>query len=99
MPPAPIRKGRRGEEHQPETHLIPLLFQAVETGKPVTIFGDNYPTPDGTCIRDYIHVSDLALAHIAALEHLLGGGGSNKFKRRDREGLFGQGKSFKRWNR
>jgi UDP-glucose-4-epimerase GalE len=72
-------KGRRGEEHQPETHLIPLLFQAIETGKPVTIFGDDYPTPDGTCIRDYIHVSDLALAHIAALEHLLGGGASNKF--------------------
>ncbi len=72
-------EGRRGEEHKPETHLIPLLFRAVETGKPVTIFGDDYPTPDGTCIRDYIHVSDLALAHIAALEHLLGGGASNKF--------------------
>ncbi len=72
-------QGRRGEEHQPESHLIPLLFQAIETGKPVTIFGDDYPTPDGTCIRDYIHVSDLARAHIASLEHLLDGGQSNKF--------------------
>jgi UDP-glucose 4-epimerase len=59
--------GRLGEEHDPETHLIPLLFRAVQTGKPVTIFGDDYPTPDGTCIRDYIHISDLAQAHILAL--------------------------------
>ena len=62
-----------GEEHDPETHLIPLLLRAVKTGKPVTIFGDDYDTPDGTCIRDYIHVSDLATAHIAALESLLAG--------------------------
>jgi UDP-glucose 4-epimerase len=68
-----------GEEHEPETHLIPLLFRAIDTGKPVTIFGEDYPTPDGTCIRDYIHVSDLAEAHISSVEALLGGGPSNKF--------------------
>ncbi|MBI2680674.1 MAG: UDP-glucose 4-epimerase GalE [Candidatus Solibacter usitatus] len=63
--------GRLGEEHDPETHLIPLLFHAIRTGEPITIFGEDYPTPDGTCIRDYIHVSDLAEAHILALEALL----------------------------
>ncbi|HYP09200.1 MAG TPA: UDP-glucose 4-epimerase GalE, partial [Bryobacteraceae bacterium] len=68
-----------GEEHEPETHLIPLLFRAIETGKPVTIFGEDYPTPDGTCVRDYIHVSDLAEAHILAVESLLKGGQSYKF--------------------
>jgi len=71
--------GRLGEEHEPETHLIPLLFRAVKTGNPVTIFGDDYPTPDGTCIRDYIHVRDLAEAHIAAVESLLAGGSSDHF--------------------
>ena len=49
-----------GERHDPETHLIPLILRAVQTGQPVTVFGDDYPTADGTCIRDYIHVSDLA---------------------------------------
>ncbi|HSM78618.1 MAG TPA: UDP-glucose 4-epimerase GalE [Bryobacteraceae bacterium] len=68
-----------GEEHDPETHLIPLLFRAIQTGKPMTIFGDDYPTPDGTCIRDYIHISDLAEAHILAVEYLLKGGASNAF--------------------
>jgi UDP-glucose-4-epimerase GalE len=68
-----------GERHEPETHLIPLILRAVQTGKPVTLFGDDYPTPDGTCIRDYIHVSDLAEAHIAAVEHLLKGGSSDVF--------------------
>jgi UDP-glucose-4-epimerase GalE len=72
-------KGRTGEDHDPETHLIPLLFRAIRTGKPVTIFGDDYDTPDGTCIRDYIHVTDLAQAHIEALEWLRGGGASRKF--------------------
>jgi UDP-glucose-4-epimerase GalE len=68
-----------GEEHEPETHLIPLLFRAIDTGKPITVFGEDYPTPDGTCIRDYIHVSDLAEAHISAVESLLKGGPSRKF--------------------
>ncbi|HTW65922.1 MAG TPA: UDP-glucose 4-epimerase GalE [Bryobacteraceae bacterium] len=68
-----------GEEHDPETHLIPLLIRAVLTGQPITIFGDDYETPDGTCIRDYIHVSDLAEAHVEAIEKLLAGGGSNVF--------------------
>jgi UDP-glucose 4-epimerase len=52
---------------------------AVATGQPIQIFGDDYPTPDGTCIRDYIHVSDLAEAHVAALECLVSGGGSGAF--------------------
>lgn len=68
-----------GEEHEPETHLIPLIFQAIETGRPMTIFGEDYDTPDGTCIRDYIHVSDLASAHVLAVEKLLAGGSSDAF--------------------
>ena len=68
-----------GERHEPETHLIPLILRAVLTGKPVTVFGDDYPTPDGTCIRDYIHVSDLAEAHVFAVEHLIKGGAANVF--------------------
>jgi UDP-glucose 4-epimerase len=72
-------KGRAGENHEPETHLIPLLFRAIQTGKPVTLFGDDYATPDGTCIRDYIHVTDLAQAHIAAVEALSAGSASKKY--------------------
>ena len=68
-----------GEEHDPETHLIPLLIQAVVNETPITIFGDDYETPDGTCIRDYIHVADLAEAHLLALEKLLAGGASDAF--------------------
>jgi UDP-glucose 4-epimerase len=68
-----------GEEHEPETHLIPLLFRAIQSGRPIQIFGNDYPTADGTCVRDYIHVSDLALAHVMALEHLLAGGASSAF--------------------
>jgi UDP-glucose 4-epimerase len=68
-----------GEEHNPETHLIPLLLKAVVSGEPITIFGDDYETPDGTCIRDYIHVNDLAEAHVAAIEKLLAGGTSDVF--------------------
>ena len=68
-----------GEEHNPETHLIPLLFRAAVTGNAVTIFGNDYDTPDGTCIRDYIHVVDLAEAHVLALEVLLAGGRSDAF--------------------
>ena len=72
--------GTIGEDHHPETHLIPLILQ-VPLGKRdhITIFGDDYPTPDGTCIRDYIHVLDLANAHICALNYLRGGGESNFF--------------------
>jgi UDP-glucose-4-epimerase GalE len=71
--------GRAGEDHDPETHLIPLLFRAIKTGEPITIFGNDYPTHDGTCIRDYIHVTDLANAHIAAVESLTAGGVSQKY--------------------
>lgn len=71
--------GDLGEEHTPETHLIPLVLRAVVTGEPVTVFGNDYDTPDGTCIRDYIHVNDLAQAHILALEYLTGGGASDQF--------------------
>jgi len=68
-----------GEDHNPETHLIPLALMAI-TGEidQLTVFGTDYPTPDGTCIRDYIHVDDLARAHIAALEYLGGGGESTQ---------------------
>jgi UDP-glucose 4-epimerase len=59
---------RLGEDHEPETHLIPAVLGAVEQGRPATLFGDDYPTPDGTCIRDYIHVGDLAEAHLLALD-------------------------------
>ena len=72
-------EGHLGEEHEPETHLIPLLLRAVLTGNPVTVFGDDYDTPDGTCIRDYIHVNDLAQAHILALDYLQSGGASDQF--------------------
>ncbi|HEX5301897.1 MAG TPA: UDP-glucose 4-epimerase GalE [Streptosporangiaceae bacterium] len=57
-----------GERHNPETHLIPNVLAAATEGRPVRIFGDDYPTPDGTCIRDYIHVTDLADAHLRALD-------------------------------
>ena len=72
-------EGGLGEEHDPETHLIPLMLRAVSTGAPFTVFGDDYDTPDGTCIRDYIHVNDLAEAHILAVEALLAGGASDQF--------------------
>ncbi|OUQ78933.1 UDP-glucose 4-epimerase GalE [Flavonifractor sp. An100] len=72
--------GAIGEAHNPETHLIPLILQ-VPGGKreKISIFGDDYATHDGTCIRDYIHVSDLAQAHILALDYLLKGGDNNVF--------------------
>jgi UDP-arabinose 4-epimerase len=67
--------GEIGECHDPETHLIPLALDAVaEKGPELTVFGTDYPTPDGTCIRDYIHVGDLADAHVRALDRLAGGG-------------------------
>lgn len=72
-------RGRTGEEHDPETHLIPLMFRAIQSGQPLTLFGGDYPTPDGTCIRDYIHVTDLARAHMAALEALAAGAPSSRY--------------------
>ena len=71
--------GLIGEDHNPETHLIPRVLMAL-TGEagPVEVFGTDYPTPDGTCIRDYIHVEDLAAAHAKALAHLAAGGESLK---------------------
>jgi UDP-glucose 4-epimerase len=72
--------GELGEDHNPETHLIPLvLLTALGKRESISIFGTDYPTPDGTCIRDYIHVSDLADAHILGLEYLLNGGSSEVF--------------------
>jgi UDP-glucose 4-epimerase len=70
-------QGRIGESHDPETHLIPLLLHTALGRRPeIQIFGTRYPTPDGTCIRDYIHVCDLAEAHVSALNYLLAGGES-----------------------
>jgi UDP-glucose 4-epimerase len=61
----------RGEDHDPETHLIPIVLQVAQGKRDkITVFGDDYPTPDGTCVRDYIHIADLADAHILALEAL-----------------------------
>ena len=62
--------GAHGEDHDPESHLIPLALRAARDGTPIRVFGDDYPTADGTCVRDYVHVADLADAHIAALEAL-----------------------------
>ncbi|MDL2258081.1 UDP-glucose 4-epimerase GalE [Eubacteriales bacterium OttesenSCG-928-K08] len=72
--------GKIGEAHNPETHLIPIILQAA-LGKRenIAIYGDDYPTRDGTCVRDYIHVDDLAQAHILAMEHLLNNGSSEIF--------------------
>ena len=71
--------GELGECHDPETHLIPLALAAASgSGPALTVHGANYPTPDGTCIRDYIHVSDLAVAHVLALKALLAGAGSDR---------------------
>jgi UDP-glucose 4-epimerase len=72
--------GRLGEDHNPETHLIPLVLQtALGKRDAISVFGTDYPTPDGTCIRDYIHVTDLATAHVLGLEYLLKGGSSSAF--------------------
>ena len=65
--------GELGEDHAPEIHLIPRAFDAARGGPPLDVFGQDYPTPDGTCLRDYIHVSDLADAHVRALRHLEAG--------------------------
>jgi len=73
-------EARLGEDHRPETHLIPLVLQAALGQRDaVHIFGGDYPTPDGTCIRDYIHIQDLARAHLLSLERLRGGGAGGIF--------------------
>lgn len=72
-------EGDLGERHDPETHAIPLAILAAMRQQPFTIYGDDYATPDGTAIRDYIHVCDLADAHLRALAHLEGGGASEAF--------------------
>jgi UDP-glucose 4-epimerase len=71
--------GRLGEAHRPETHLIPNVLQAARTGEPVAVFGTDYATLDGTAVRDYIHVDDLADAHVRALERLRETGGASIF--------------------
>lgn len=74
------KSGEIGEDHHPESHLIPIIMQSVLGSRgPVTVFGDDYDTKDGTCIRDYIHVTDLAQAHVLALDRLLSGCESDVF--------------------
>lgn len=73
-------EGRVGEDHDPETHLIPLVLDVALGRRPqITVFGTDYPTADGTCIRDYIHVADLADAHVLGLKYLQGGGATGAF--------------------
>jgi UDP-glucose 4-epimerase len=72
--------GKIGEDHDPESHLVPIVLQvAMGKRESVSVFGSDYDTPDGTCIRDYVHVMDLADAHIRALEYLQSGGASDSF--------------------
>jgi len=72
--------GSIGERHDPESHLIPLVLQAASgRRKSITVFGDDYKTPDGSCLRDYVHVCDLVMAHLLALKYLHGGGQSGYF--------------------
>ncbi len=80
--------GEVGEFHRPETHLIPIMLDAIDGRRPaLTVFGTDYPTPDGTCIRDYVHVSDLVDAHVLGLGRLLAGKGPGIFN-------LGTGKGF-----
>ena len=76
--------GEIGEDHSPEIHLIPRAIEAATGGRGLQVFGDDYPTPDGTCLRDYIHVTDLADAHVQALESIAGGGPSARLQPRHR---------------
>ena len=72
--------GELGERHDPETHLIPLVLQAASGRRPhISVFGRDYDTPDGTCIRDYVHINDLCQAHWLALQSLMGGAGSQAY--------------------
>lgn len=75
-----------GEDHSPEEHLIPRAIAATAGGEPLVVFGDDYPTPDGTCLRDFVHVSDLASAHVLALKRLIDGGASDAFNLGNGEG-------------
>jgi UDP-glucose 4-epimerase len=79
--------GLIGEDHHPEEHLIPLAIAAVGGGRPLTVFGDDWDTPDGTCVRDYIHVSDLAQAHVASLKRLEDGGPSGYYNLGNGDGM------------
>lgn len=80
--------GEAGECHKPETHVIPLMLKAARRdGEPLTIFGSDHPTPDGTCIRDYVHVSDLADAHVRALAFLAKSRGFHAFNLGSGQGL------------
>ena len=72
-------EGQLGEDHAPEIHVIPRAIEAARGGPPIDIFGEDYPTPDGTCLRDYIHVTDLADAHVRALAWLQDGGPSGTY--------------------
>lgn len=81
-------EGEVGEQHEPETHLVPILLDAIEGKRPaLTVFGTDYATPDGTCVRDYVHVMDLVEAHVLGLRWLLEGKGSRVFN-------LGTGKGF-----
>ncbi|MBI3048787.1 MAG: UDP-glucose 4-epimerase GalE [Acidobacteria bacterium] len=71
--------GELGEDHTPEIHAVPRALGAAQGGPPFEIFGEDYPTPDGTCLRDYVHVADLADAHVRALHHLQGGAASTAY--------------------
>ncbi len=80
--------GAIGEDHEPESHLIPVILQAIKGERDgITVFGTDYDTPDGTCIRDYIHVDDLADAHLRALDYLIKGGETNWFNLGTGKGL------------
>lgn len=78
--------GEIGENHDPETHLIPLVLRAARDKTAVKIFGTDYDTPDGTCVRDYVHVMDIADAHLRALEYLVAGGASRAFNLANAQG-------------
>jgi UDP-glucose-4-epimerase GalE len=78
--------GIPGERHRPEGHLIPNAIRAALGGPPLQVFGTDYPTPDGTAVRDYVHVADLATAHVLALGHLEAGGASGVFNLANRSG-------------
>jgi UDP-glucose 4-epimerase len=86
-------EGQLGERHEPETHLIPLVLQAASGRRPhFGVFGRDYDTPDGTCVRDYIHIDDLCSAHWLALQSLIGGAGSQAYNLGN-----GQGFSVQDW--